>query len=109
MKLWLDDLREPTKFLGNIGKSFIWARTYEEAIHMLEKDNIDYISLDHDLGTKKTGYDVLLYIEKRTFTDKKYSPPKIGIHTSNPSAAIKMKACKDKIEEISRMKLLDKK
>jgi hypothetical protein len=79
MKLFLDDLREaPPQF-------DVIARTYEEAIAYLKQGSIEEISLDHDLGTEKTGYDVAKWIEKEAFfQNKEVVPAIISIHSANP-------------------------
>lgn len=72
MKLFLDDLR-------NVPNGYIVARTYEECVSLLENNKIETISLDHDLGTKKTGYDVCLWL-----IEHKIYPKEILIHSANP-------------------------
>jgi hypothetical protein len=47
MNLWLDDVRDPCKH-GAIG--FDWAKTYDEAITALKRGDIEFASLDHDIG-----------------------------------------------------------
>ena len=80
-KVYLDDLREPPD------NTWVTVVTAKQAIRKLEEGNVEVIDLDHDLGLKdETGYDVLKWIEEKTFTDAKYEPPTILIHTSNSSA-----------------------
>ena len=45
LRLWLDDIRKPPHGY------FLWAKTADEAIEMLQKygDDIEHVSLDHDL------------------------------------------------------------
>lgn len=80
VKIYLDDLRD-------IPKGCIGARTYDEMVTYMRlfKDNVEEISLDHDLGTDsegnllKNGYDfVKLFCEEGMFASKIY------IHTDNP-------------------------
>jgi hypothetical protein len=84
--VYLDDERQtPDGFL----------RVYwpDEAIELLQTEQVSVISLDHDLGddTRGTGYDVVLWIEKQVFmTD--FIPPTILVHSANSSARIKMLA-----------------
>ncbi len=80
--LWVDDIREP-----------IWectkAKTYSQAIEALEKELFDYLYLDHDLGNqdgKKTGYDILCWLE--CHTDR--LPKEIILITGNPSGRERM-------------------
>ena len=78
INLYVDDLRiNPDGFLV--------ARSYEDAIIMLKRYNINILSLDHDLGLDlngdlaKTGYDLVKYICQNEVNIKK-----IYIHTDNP-------------------------
>lgn len=59
MKLWLDDLRNPSNTLyikanrqlqsyGNHG--WTWAKTYDETIDLLKTGEVKFASLDHDIG-----------------------------------------------------------
>lgn len=84
MKVFLDDEREaPT--------GWIHVHWPEEAIALLRTGNITEISLDHDLGDDQhgTGYDVVLWIEEAVIT-RGFNPPRIYVHSANPSARIKM-------------------
>src|SRR5271169_3405793 len=89
MKLWLDDVREAPS------DDYITCKTYEECIEFLHNDirnhihEIDEIDLDHDLGTDKTGYDVILWLEQLIWEHIKI--PKIIVHTQNVVAAHRMK------------------
>jgi len=91
MKLYLDDIRD--EYPG-------WVRCYwpDEVIHFLKTQNVEEISLDHDLGDDRrgTGYDVLLWIEEGVVMSG-YNPPKITIHTANISARQKMEAAANNI------------
>ena len=84
MKVYLDDERQTPEG---------WVRVYwpEDAIVLLEKGDVEEISLDHDLGDDEhgTGYDVLLWIEEAVFT-RGFKPPKIYVHSANVSAREKM-------------------
>lgn len=95
MKIFLDDERQAPKG---------WKQTYNanDTIILLMIKDVDEISLDHDLGDDKkfgTGYDVLNWIEKQVFLHG-YIPPKIHIHTANPSARVKMEAAARNIRKI---------
>lgn len=84
MKVFLDDVRqEPSG----------WVRCYwpDEVIALFETEQVEEISLDHDLGddTRGTGNDVILWIEEKVF-NYNFIPPKITIHSSNSSARKKM-------------------
>ena len=76
IKVFLDDTRLPSKDFTHL---FL---TYECLIDFLGKtkaEEISYISLDHDLGTTKTGYDVCKW-----FVENDYWIDHINIHTANP-------------------------
>jgi hypothetical protein len=102
MKIWLDDVRIPP---------FGWAGfvTPEECIDFIllcyeNKEVIEEISLDHDLGLingktleERTGYDVLLWLERNTDLVARYGPNKISIHSANPVAQRRMKMAVDSI------------
>lgn len=78
INLYLDDLRK-------CPKGFIIAKTYEDAIFYLKHNNINILSLDHDLGEKdevllKTGYDFVKFLCE----NKIKNIENIYIHTDNP-------------------------
>ena len=86
MKLYVDDVRLAPE-------GWILARTAPEAIEILENNQVIHLSLDHDLGKEKkngTGYDVLIWIERKAAQGVLSFIPYITIHTSNPSARKKM-------------------
>lgn len=91
MKLWVDDIRPAPK-------GWIWAKSYKKARQLLEEYDWDFdiISLDHDLGGEKTGYDLLCIIEQRAHEYINYRPF-IGVHTANPVAREKMRPVADKL------------
>lgn len=82
MKLiWLDDERNPYNDLKD-SMEVVIVRTYEEAIDTFldlndGKDDI-CISFDHDLGTKKTGYDFAKWLVEHRITGF------FHLHTMNP-------------------------
>jgi len=95
MKVYLDDER-PTPD-G-------WVRTFTpvQTIQLLETKEVKSLSLDHDLGDDVkigTGYDVLNWIEEQV-VESKFVPPHIIVHSSNPSAKVKMKLA---IESINKL------
>lgn len=106
MKVYLDDVR-------NLGYYSTWhvVRTFKDCIALLETGEVTELDLDHDLGTKRTGYDVLLWIE-RAVVKKGFVAPKMFVHTANPSAENKMVKAIAAIEEMvrnrERMKLVKK-
>jgi hypothetical protein len=70
---------------------WIHVRTPLEAIEILKTGSVTEISLDHDLGDDAggTGYDVILWIEAAVATQD-FVPPKMTVHSANPSASQKM-------------------
>jgi hypothetical protein len=95
MKVYLDDERATPEG---------WFRVYEphQAIALLESGLVTHISLDHDLGDDDgigTGNDVLVWIEEQVYTNN-FDPPRILVHSANPSARQKMQAG---IEQIRKM------
>ena len=78
INLYLDDTRK-------CPENFILAKTFEEAIFILENYKVNILSLDHDLGLdkngnlRKTGYDLVKYIcENNILVNEIY------LHTANP-------------------------
>jgi hypothetical protein len=72
INVYLDDIRDPLP-------GFVLARTYYECIDLLQKHDVYILSLDHDLGGKRTGYDVCKYI-----VENNRWPDEIYLHTANP-------------------------
>jgi hypothetical protein len=82
MNVFLDDVRD-------CPPGFTLARTYDECIALLRENDVDTLSLDHDLGQDNpyagyvqpahTGYDVCKWIVEH---DK--WPKRIILHTANP-------------------------
>jgi hypothetical protein len=93
IRLWVDDERDPSdpkiqqlfKSQGNE----VWAKTQQEAINYLEKGNVEYISLDCDLGENGgRGYKIAEWIEEKAYY-KKLSSLDWYIHSQNPVEALK--------------------
>lgn len=93
-KIYLDDMRPAPN-------GWTLVKTVREAITFLNSCNIKEISLDHDLGTKQTGYDVLKWIEWAVAL-KQFKPPIIHIHTANISARTRMILAVNKIYELAK-------
>lgn len=95
IKVWLDDARP-----APIGwKHVLWP---QEAIELLQKGKVTYISLDHDLGDDRrgTGYDVLLWIEEAVVVHG-FVAPVMTVHSANVSAKQKMLSAINKIHQLS--------
>jgi len=78
MKVWLDDIRPlPTNDISDPHRQFdphapydVWCKTAEEAIALVRKGVVTFISFDHDLGREKSGYDVAKEIERLVLAGK---------------------------------------
>jgi len=102
MKIWLDDIRNPTEeyyqiHYGACGDE-VWVKTVEEAILLLEAGGVESISLDNDLGDgQREGYEVACWIEEQAFQTRYNSSPgllkplQIFAHSDNSVANPKMR------------------
>lgn len=63
--IWVDDERALPRHIDWIADEIIICRTYRQAINALDTyctiGNV-YLDLDHDLGSKYTGYDIAKYV-----------------------------------------------
>jgi len=86
-----------------------WTRVYTviAAIALLALGEVTEISLDHDLaddhyGTDGphdgTGYDVVLWLERKVRHDREFRMPKVTLHTQNPTGHARMLAGLQAIE-----------
>lgn len=84
MRIWLDDLRPAPD-------GWYHCRTAEEAILLLGSGDVTAVSLDHDLGTPLSGYEVACFIERGAFEG---TLPRIvcHVHSQNPEGAKRMEA-----------------
>ena len=96
MRIYLDDIRNCG--YQKLEEQWLVVRTFKECIAQLETGEVTELDLDHDLGTRKTGYDVLLWIERKVVKEG-FVPPKLFVHTANPSAERKMYLAINSIEE----------
>lgn len=79
MKLWVDDVRQPSS-------DWEWVKTFEQAVDFYKSNHtqIDKISLDHDLGENtKSGYDFLKWMIYE-FGIMPKDPNAISVHSMNP-------------------------
>lgn len=97
MNIFLDDIRQAPD-------NYLRAYTAPSTIECLKYNEVDILSLDHDLGDTYgcgTGYDVVCWIENEVATNKDYIPPKkIVVHSANPVGRSKMEAGIKKIYEL---------
>jgi len=81
VRIYLDDYREKPE-------GWTLAKTVEEAIELLENNEVTHISLDHDLGMdEKTGYALCKWM-----TANKKWPEHVAFHSANPVGVHNMKA-----------------
>ena len=94
IKLWLDDVRTAPE-------GWRWVKTAEEAFELFLSGEVEEASLDHDLGRKSSGYDLLVWIEEALHEGRMSELPSIKVHSMNPvGKANMMKA----IEAIKRQR-----
>jgi hypothetical protein len=89
IKVYLDDLRP-------CPDGWVYVQTAWDAIKLLKNNDVDEISLDHDLGPHEKvgcGYNVACFIEEQAVAGKK--PPITHIHSSNPVGRKNMQMCLD--------------
>ena len=88
--LFLDDERNPKDVTWQkLSQPVDWVivRTYEEFVDWVNNTDFDVLSLDHDLGTPRSGYDCIKYfVDKCLFTDMPhpYNLPEVFVHSKNP-------------------------
>ncbi len=100
MRVWLDDLRDAPP-------GWVRVTTPEEAIALLHTGEVTEISLDHDLGLidgdrELTGYDVVLWLERKVALEGFVPPETIRVHSSNVVAAERMERGIEAIRRLSR-------
>ncbi len=119
MRLWLDDIRPPWKY-GFMGAE--WAKSYDEAVVLLQTGKVTFASLDHDIGAcedcvakllhigdmktaettflnrcphAKSGYDVLVWMEENNI----WPVDGVVVHSMNPIGRYRMQVIIDKHEQ----------
>jgi hypothetical protein len=98
LKVWLDDRRPAPENWRHV-------RTPEEAIELLRGGEVEELSLDHDLGLgvgarERTGYDVLLWLEREVAAGRARPPAAIKVHSGNVAVIERMEQA---IESIGRL------
>lgn len=106
MNLWFDDIRDPPFFCRIAGHvldrgDWIIARNFDEAIKLLETGQVEYASLDHDIGLMlpdkcfavpdKTGSDLVNWMEQTGYWPKH----KPEVHSANPVGTKYMRSAID--------------
>ncbi len=86
-KLYIDDIREAPD------ASWTIVRTYDEAINLLDTEQFDVVSFDHDLGDtnipERTGYTILMKVVQDK-VDGKPVPKEFLVHSANPVGVERM-------------------
>lgn len=89
VNVWVDDERVAPE-------GWVWVKTAEQAIAILETDGVDSLSLDHDLGDRSepelTGYTVCLWLAENGHWPKN----KPTVHSSNAVGAANMRSVIDR-------------
>jgi hypothetical protein len=99
LRVWLDDRRPAPQ-------GWVHVRTPEGAIDLLRAGGVEGLSLDHDLGLdvgarERTGYDVLLWLE-RAVAEGRIRPPRlISVHSGNVGAVRRMELAIESIRRLS--------
>lgn len=78
-KLWHDDIRPAPD-------GWEWCKDNRAAKKLLRTGSVTEISLDHDLGTESTGYNLVRWMVRH-----KCVPEQVTIHSFNPVGAKRMK------------------
>jgi MoaA/NifB/PqqE/SkfB family radical SAM enzyme len=89
MRVFLDDIRDPPKHDRLTGEKLVWDRVIRnggEAIELVEKGLVTFMSFDHDIGFDYTGYDVAKRIEELAYAGK-IPPIDYAVHSANPVGA----------------------
>jgi hypothetical protein len=87
--IYLDDLRTPVCDIWTIVRNYV---EFTKTIESIGLENIETISLDHDLGLsefedEKTGYDCAKYLVEISINTK-IKLPQIFVHSSNPVGSL---------------------
>ncbi len=99
MKVYLDDERATP--------DETWTRTYTvaETIELLETGQVEYLSLDNDLGENQLeGFRVLDWLEEQVYLHQTMLIPIITIHSANPVRVAHMQQVIRSIERIKQQK-----
>lgn len=87
--IWVDDVRQPPAALPY--NNIRWAKSYKQAIDIIkngvrkETDTL-ILDLDHDLGGKKSGYDIAKWLVINGYFGSYY------VHSMNPVGAKNIRA-----------------
>jgi len=118
--LFLDDVRDPNKFLKSI-RTWVIARDYKEFVNIITRDGLpEFISFDHDLAfehyplndpqqngttipyndyTEKTGYHCAKWLIEYCMDIKK-PLPKFQVHSMNSVGSANIKQLLNRFNEV---------
>lgn len=90
LSLYVDDIRNPQTLSGELD-SFTWfggywtlVRTARQAVALIDTGDVEYISLDHDMGLHQLpGMFILGYLYGWMLKNEEHQLPVIRIHTAN--------------------------
>jgi hypothetical protein len=75
----VDDVREPAHVYPE-NRNWLIAKNVQTAKLWLAKGIVRHLSLDHDLGTPETGYDLMKWIAANNY----WPAGQILVHSANP-------------------------
>jgi hypothetical protein len=93
MNIYLDDERKTPD-------GFVRCYWPEEVKKLVLENEVDTVSLDHDLGNDEigTGYTFVKWLEEYSYNNPDFKlPNKIIVHSQNPVGAKKMRATIERI------------
>jgi hypothetical protein len=115
--LYVDDIRNPEKM--GLGTRWTWVKTIQEAIRILDEQDVSECSIDHDISLKVSiGYgDARPFASPETYEpvarfirqlvlaqiahgDIAPSPKRVYLHSANPTGRAKMLAILSPINKI---------
>jgi hypothetical protein len=112
VKVWVDDTRDPRKWLPRkypddewseaMFAEWIWVTSAGEAIGLLKTGEVEVLWVDHDLGDVRemgTGQQVLDWIEEQVATIPGFVPPECHVLTGNPAEWDEMDRTIQRIQE----------
>ena len=87
VKVFLDDIRSPSQVYSD-GEEWILVSTVEDVIRLLKQGNVDYLSLDNDLGLNcKEGHTVVTWMIETGI----WPSTAVLVHSSNVARSKQMR------------------
>lgn len=92
MKLWVDDVRPAPP-------GWEWAKTCQQGIDSINEccGRLREVSLDHDLGEKRSGYDVAVHLEGLAARGHLRHLPNLHCHSMNTVGKLRILSVFDSI------------